>query len=139
MSKNTEKVLKVALALVKNSEGDILIVKRAKPEKGTGDSVLLWAFPGGDVASYATHEEALEEAVLGETGHSVSVGDLVNKRKHPQFPADVHYYACELATTETTQLIEDEEIEQISWVSPKELVTYFTSDFDKKVAKFLGA
>ena len=83
-------------------------------------------------------EEAVEESVLGETGHYISLGDLINKRKHPHFPVKIHYYSCDLTTTATTQLIEVDEVEQISWVSPEELGEYFATDFDKKVAKHLG-
>ena len=138
MSKVKSNLVDIALAIVRNDVGDVLIIKRRSPEKGSDGAILTWAFPGGKVANYSTHAEAVEESVLGETGHYVSSGDLINKRKHPQFPANIHYYICNLTTTDTTQLIEVEEVEQINWVSPNELIDYFTTDIDKKVAKYLG-
>jgi ADP-ribose pyrophosphatase YjhB (NUDIX family) len=138
MSNTKEDIVDIALAVVKNSDGEVLIIKRKNPETGSDGSSLAWAFPGGLVEKYSTHKEAVEESVLGETGHYISVGELINKRKHPQFPAKVHYYSCKLTTDATTQFIEEDEVEQISWVSPTTLGDYFETDFDKKVQKFLG-
>lgn len=144
MSKDKTKLLKIALAITKNDDGEVLIVKRRSPEKGSDESLLIWSFPGGadssrgKVDAYDSPEEAASEETLAETGHYVEAISLINRRKHPHFPADIFYFECKLTTNETTQLIMDDHIEQISWVNPSELKDYFTTDFDKKVAKHLG-
>ena len=69
MSKIKNDIVDIALAIIKNEDGDVLIIKRRNPEKGSDGSSLNWAFPGGKVDNYSTHEEAVEESVLGETGH----------------------------------------------------------------------
>jgi 8-oxo-dGTP diphosphatase len=135
MTKNTSMI---ALAIVKNDQDEVLIVKRKKPEKGLGGSELTWVFPGGVVEGTDTPEETCVQEALEETGHYVETLNLINKRKHPQYPVHLHYFECQLTTDATTQLIDDHEIEQIAWVKIHKLMDHFNSDLDKKVAKFLG-
>jgi len=137
--KEKEELVEIALAITKNGSGEVLIIRRLKPEKGTDGSQLEWAFPGGKVSDYESHEETAERETLEETGHYVSVLTKLNSRKHPHYPAKIHYYACELATTATTQMIEDHEIAQIAWVKPEKLTKeFFKTDVDKKVLEYLG-
>ena len=127
----------IALAIVKNKQGEVLLVKRKTPEKGLGKSSLAWVFPGGAIENSDTPEEAAVQETLEETGHYIQAVSLINKRKHPHHPVHVHYLECKLTTEATTDLIDDHEIEQIAWVKIHKLLDHM-SDLDKKVAKFLG-
>jgi len=135
MSKNTSII---AVAVVKNDQDEVLIVKRKNPEKGKGDSSLTWVFPGGVVESGDSPEETAIQEASEETGHYIAVCSLINKRKHPQYPVNIHYFECELTTDATTQLIDDHEVEQIAWCKVHKIKDRFNSDLDKKVAKYLG-
>ena len=135
MTKNTTIL---AVAVVRNDQDEVLIVKRKKPEKGQGGSELTWVFPGGVVEVHDTPEETAIQEALEETGHYIEVCSLINKRKHPQYPVDIHYFECQLTTDATTQLIDDHEIEQIAWVKVHKIMDHFNSDLDKKVARYLG-
>jgi 8-oxo-dGTP diphosphatase len=137
MSKN--KLKTVILAIVKNDDDDVLIVRRKNPEhiKGVGD--LLWVFPGGALPNSHEHEEYIIDETLAETGHYVEVVSKVSERKYPKNAVHLHYYECSLTTDASTQLIDDHEIVQYAWVKPSRLMEdYFEVDMDTKVAKFLG-
>ena len=128
----------IAVAVVKNTQGEVLLVKRKHPEKGLNESSLTWVFPGGKVENSDTPEETAIQEALEETGHYIEVISLINKRKHPQYPVHIHYFECKLTTDATTQLIDDHEIEQIAWVKVHKVLNHLNSSLDKKVAKFLG-
>lgn len=135
----SNKKQKISLAIVKNDDGEVLIVKRKNPEEGSSGVKLQWAFPGGVVEDFETPEETAAQETLEETGHYVEAVSLINKRNHPEFPVDISYYECKLTTDATTQYIDDHEIVQITWVKPPRLKKdYFTTDLDKKVAKHLN-
>jgi ADP-ribose pyrophosphatase YjhB (NUDIX family) len=141
---NNNDMLKIALAIVKNDKGEVLIVKRKKTELGSDGSELVWSFPGGvdrtrgKVLAYDTPEECVVEETLAETGHFVEANSLISERKHPDFPAYIYYYDCALTTTATNDLIMDDLIEQIYWVKPEKLMEYFTTNIDEKVAEHLS-
>lgn len=136
--KAKDELLEIALAITKNDSGDVLIIRRQKPEQGSDGSRLEWAFPGGKISDYESHEETAERETLEETGHYVAVLKRLSTRKHPQYPVKIHYFACNLATTATTQMIEDHEIAQIAWVKPEKLLKeFFKTDLDKAVAEYL--
>lgn len=137
----SEDIKKIALAIVQDDDGDVLIVKRKDPEKSPEGIILKWAFPGGVVEDFETPEETVVQEVLEETGHYVDVDSKISERKHnhPGYEIELNYYKCHLTTSATTQLIDDHEIEQVAWVSPSRLKRdYFETDLDKKVAKHLG-
>lgn len=144
MKKDNNDIIKIALAIVKNDKGEVLIVKRRKTELGADGSQLVWSFPGGvdrsrgKVLAYDSPEECVVEETLAETGHFVKALSLISERKHPQFPAYIYYFHCELTTTATNDLIMDDLIEQISWVRPEKLTNYFTTEVDPKVKSHLN-
>jgi 8-oxo-dGTP pyrophosphatase MutT (NUDIX family) len=129
---------KIALAIVKNGDSEVLIVKRKNPDYIENVGTLTWAFPGGIVAIHDTPEEVAEQETLEETGHYVKVIAAISNRKYPKNAVHLHYYECELTTDATTQLIDDHEIEQIAWVKVHKLRDHFDTDVDKDVLKHLG-
>lgn len=137
--KAKEGLMQIALAVVKNTQGEVLLVKRKHPEKGINDAKLTWVFPGGKIEAYDTPEETAVQETLEETGHYIEVITLINKRKHPQYPVHISYFECKLTTNATTDLIDDHEVEQFAWVKTHKITNHFHGEkIDKKVAKFLG-
>ena len=55
-----KKIQGIALAIVQNDDGEVLIIKRKNPEKGKDTVELKWAFPGGKISDYESHEETAE-------------------------------------------------------------------------------
>ncbi len=123
---------KVVVGIIKK-EGGVLIVQRKNKEKSKDGSVLSWVFPGGAVEN-ETKREAVKREVLEETGCKIKVEQLISSRHHPQFPVKIFYYSCRLVEEEAEP--DTKEIEQIKWVKPEELTSYFTTDLDDGVAKY---
>lgn len=128
----------IVLGIVQNNEKKVLIIQRAKVEKGTGDTKLSWAFPGGTREQDETKEETVEREILEETGYITKAGAVISQRQHPQFPVYVYYILCTLTNTEKVKTSQDEEIQQALWVEPTNLHKYFTTDMDKNVSEYLG-
>lgn len=128
--------MNVVLAIVQNNK-KVLIAQRSKKEKGTDNSLLTWVFPGGEVEKGESNQEAIAREVLEETGLRVTSPILISTRKHPQFFVLIHYFACEINNT-NKKTKPGKDIKQLKWVNPEKIPSYFTTDFDSKVAKYLG-
>ncbi len=129
----------INLGVVRNERGEVLLIKRAKEEKGRGKVVLTWAFPGGTQRLDETREECVVREVLAETGYEVKPIKEISARLHPQFPVFIIYHLCKLTSTRRMKkTIEPHEVAEIRWVKPKKIRELFTTDFEPKVKKELG-
>lgn len=128
----------VAVAIIKNKTGKVLIVQRVHPERGNDETRLEWAFPGGRIEEEETPEEAAAREVCDETGYYVNPVKIISQRKHPQFDTNIRYIACDLNTAKMGVAVEVHEIESFKWVEPSELDQYFKTNLDSDVAKYLG-
>jgi 8-oxo-dGTP diphosphatase len=134
----TAKEKGIAVGIVQNAAGKVLIMQRVRTEKGSDGSILTWVFPGGKLDASEDFEQAVEREVLMEIGYKVKANKLISERLHPQFGVQIKYFLCELAALTTKPIQEVHEVASIKWVDPSELTDYFTTDIDPKVAKFLG-
>jgi len=134
----SEREQEIGLGIVLNKNGEVLIIERAKEEKGGDNVTLSWAFPGGKIEEGETKEIAVQREVYEETGYRIEVVSVISERRHPQFPVYIYYLECKLKDDTRIGSPQDEEIRQMIWVSPSKLDNYFTTDIDKKVAEYLG-
>lgn len=135
---NKEKLPEIVLGIITAEKQQALIIQRAREEKGSGDVRLSWAFPGGKVEEGETKEEAIEREVLEETGYKIMPISIISERRHPQFPVYVYYFKCELKADKPLQAPQDEEIKEVKWIATSELMNFFTTNLDSKVAEHLG-
>ncbi len=131
-------MLEVVLAVVQNSQGEVLIIQRAKEELGLDGLKLSWAFPGGKIKPGETKEAAVRREVGEETGYQVTLQRMIHQKAHSQFPVYVYYFACQLSNQERQLEGASNEVKAISWVNPLDLSKYFSTKLDTQVAKFLG-
>ncbi len=134
---NTNKLPEIALGIVKNQKDEVLIIQRAKIEKGSGNVKLSWAFPGGKVEDGETKEQAAEREVLEETGYKVKATSTISERQHPQFSVYVYYIECKPESENGIQKPSDEEIKEVKLIKSSELLNYFTTNLDPKVSEYL--
>lgn len=129
----------INIAVVRNSHGEVLVIRRAKKETGADGSVLEWAFPGGKQKIDESRKENVEREVLAETGYKIISEREISMRVPHQFPIILVYHFCRLAETlPVSHPHEDWEVAEIKWVEPQELRALFTTDLDPGVAKELG-
>ncbi len=134
----TDNLPQICLGIVQNANKEVLIVQRAKEEKGTSEVKLSWAFPGGTLENGESKEETVTRELLEETGYKVNVISVISERQHPQFPVYIYYLECILEQNNPVGTPQDEDIKQIKWVSSKDIRSYFSTNLDPKVKKYLG-
>lgn len=128
----------IAVAIVQNVSGKVLIIKRAVEENTkSGDSSLTWVFPGGKREHGETFEQAVVREVSQETGYNVKVKKLISERDHPDISVKVKYFLCEFVIGKIRPIEDVHEVDTLKWIEPNELYDYFTTNLDPKVAKFL--
>lgn len=128
----------ISLAIVKNENDEVLIIKRKKQDDELGGVKLTWAFPGGVVEEHESVVDAAVRETQEETGYMVVAHDLVSKRIFPNSTVYINYVSCELLSDLPSDVTDTHEVAEVKWVLPTELKNYFTSDLDKGVALFLG-
>lgn len=136
---NAEKIADhIAVAITKNKTGKVLIIERVRPERGYDSTHLTWAFPGGRLEVDESPEDAVVREVSDETGYTVVPLKKISERKHPQFDFYIYYVACDLDVTKIRPANEVHEVLSAKWVEPGDLLSYFETNLDPKVAKYLG-
>lgn len=135
---NETNLPKIVLGIVKNKNNKILIIQRAKVEKGTNEVKLSWAFPGGKIEDGETKEKAVEREILEETGYIVKAGKIINEKQHPQFPIYVYYFKCMLINNSAVSTPDPDEIKQVLFIDHEGLSKYFTTNVDEKVLEYLN-
>ncbi|HSX39352.1 MAG TPA: NUDIX hydrolase [Candidatus Saccharimonadales bacterium] len=135
---NTTITKKIALAIIKNTNGEVLIIKRKLREIDKSGPEVTWVFPGGTIEPTETELEAAVRQTLIETGHKVKAQDVISRRVFPNSTVFVHYVVCELTSDEVSEITATDKVETYKWVKPQEIKDHFTSDLDKVVAVYLG-
>ncbi|MCX6724810.1 MAG: NUDIX hydrolase [Candidatus Shapirobacteria bacterium] len=137
-SREKESKTFINLGVVLNSKGEVLLIKRKKPEQGAKGAVLTWAFPGGKQKYEELRKEGVEREVLAETGYQVKALKEISLRYHPEFPVIIVYHLCKTEDSkQKAKPSEPWEVEEIRWVKPEEIRNLITSNLDEKVAKEL--
>jgi A/G-specific adenine glycosylase len=108
----------IVAAVIHNARGEILIDQR--PAKGM--LAGLWEFPGGNVESGETLEDALVREVKEEVGLTVEVGELLDVTEHAysHFRITMHTFACRRVAGRTRAI----ECDAVRWVRAKDLADY---------------
>jgi ADP-ribose pyrophosphatase YjhB (NUDIX family) len=133
----TESQKFINLGIVKNNQGQILMIRRAKLEVGLDGQPLVWAFPGGKQRLNESRADGVKREVLAETGYDVRVVKELTLRHHPNFPVVVAYHLCELINPQPVALpSEPDEVTEVKWFTPPELIQ-LKLDLDPDVAKIL--
>lgn len=127
----------INLGIVKNAEGNILMIKRAKQEAGLDGQPLVWAFPGGKQRLGESRADGVKREVLAETGYDVKVLKEITLRHHPNFPVVVAYHLCDLNNSmPVVAPSEPDEVLEAKWFTPQELGN-LKLDLDPDVAKII--
>ena len=119
---SSERTIRCVGAIVHDSNGRLLLVRRANPP-GEG----MWSIPGGRVEPNETDEAAVTREVSEETGLSVTVGRLVGsvERAAPNGVFLIFDYECQV-TSGVLQAGDD--ASDVRWVDSATLATLPTAD-----------
>jgi 8-oxo-dGTP diphosphatase len=110
--------LQVAVGVVKNPSGQVLIARRDEKSHQGG----LWEFPGGKVTASESVEQALVRELkeeLGITVHSATALITIN-HQYRDLAVQLHVFAVDNYVGEA----ESREGQPFLWVNPEDLVNY---------------
>jgi len=115
---NKPSPLQVAVGVVKNTQGEVLISLRSQSLHQGG----LWEFPGGKVEPAETVEQALRRELKEELGITViSAHSLLTiKHDYPDISVQLHVYEV----TEFLGSAKSHVNQPLKWVKPVELTRY---------------
>ncbi|WP_189258788.1 NUDIX hydrolase [Lentzea flava] len=122
MTGSSERTIRCVGAIVHDSNGRLLLVRRANPP-GEG----MWSIPGGRVESGESDETAVTREVTEETGLSVTVGRLVGsvERPAPNGVFLIFDYECQVTSG---VLRAGDDASDVAWVDSATLATLPTAD-----------
>lgn len=125
----------INLGIVSNDRGEVLIVRRVKEEVYKDGKILRWAFPGGKQRLGESRSEGVKREVFDETGYEVTPIKEISLRVHPETPVIIVYHLCKLVQPkQIKEPAQPWEIAEVKWVKPEELMAYFITSLDPKVA-----
>lgn len=128
----------INLGVVLNKSGEVLMIRRVKPETGSDSSVLTWAFPGGKQRLTESRQDCVRREILAETGYDVKHIKQISLRKHPQIEMWIAYHLCRLnSESPMAKPSEPHEVAEIRWVKPPEILSLITTDLDPGIRKEL--
>jgi ADP-ribose pyrophosphatase YjhB (NUDIX family) len=129
----------INLGVVLNNKGEVLIIRRKVIEKGSDDSVLQWAFPGGKQRYNETRQEAIKRTVLSETGYNIQWIRQIDLAFHSEISVFIAYHLCKLNSSDPiAKPQEPHEIAEIRWIKPEDMKRLITTTLNPKVANELG-
>jgi len=114
-------------AILKNSKGEILMVKRKNPPaKG------LWGFPGGGIEFGETIKEAAKREVKEETGLNADIGKILTFGEAIEKDKDIHRIVaiCE-AKMKSGVLEPSDDALDIMWIGIDKI-----SKMEKKISPY---
>ena len=112
------KVLQVAVGVVKNTKGHVLISLRNKSLHQGG----LWEFPGGKLEAYETAEQALVRELKEELAITVTAATplMTLNHQYPDIAVQLNVFLVEDYTGDTKSC----EGQAFKWVKPTDLKDY---------------
>lgn len=130
----------VALGLIFNAEGEILLTQRYDPK--IADAHLLWDIPGGTNEFEEKLEDTVKREALEETGVEIKVEELLPKCVTKTWQHDdylqhtlVFCYRCALIKRNPSP--KDHKIAEIRWESPENLGKYEFLPTTKEFIQFI--
>ncbi len=139
------------VGVVRNAQGEALIVKRQNEDHVGGPLHVVWTFPSGRKTNGHTPAEIeqrqpeieraqnVEAGILAETGYRIKADRQISLRVHPDFGEVTSYHLCHLEEEQQVPVFtKPERILEIKWVKPEELKNYFTTNFDLNIQRELG-
>lgn len=127
----SEKLPRVAAAVVIDERGRVLVVERTEPDAATNSMRLTYTLPGGDIESDETIQEAAIRKTRDETGHDLEPIEIIHTETH------MAYVACKLVEL-GEQSAQSADATNNLWVEARDLRYACTTPVHPTVYAYLG-
>ena len=133
----TKQLKNVAVAIVRDDDGRILLVKPNKSQalQSISSDAEAWEFPANDIIPGATYTETFVSEVLEITGYIIEAVSLVSSEKKISAGFHYEYVECKI-------VCRDESVKSISrtthkWIEPHKVRGHFKRRINKDIVSFL--
>ena len=129
----TKQIKSVAVGLVKDEEGNVLLIRPDKSEvemRNSGD----WVFPANIIVPGATYTETFISDVLETTGCVVEAVSLVSSEKRISIGYHYEYVECKVVCRDASHKCNGDH----KWVPPSSFRNYFKKKINRDICTFLG-
>jgi len=130
-----KQIKNVAVAIIKDEEGNVLLIKPDKSEVELRNSGS-WVFPANVIVPGATYTETFTSDVLETTGCVVEAVSLVSSEKKVSIGYHYEYVECKVVCRETGY--KENGNGDHKWVPPSRFRTYFKKRINRDISQFLG-
>lgn len=128
----------IALGIVADRWGRILMIRRRNEEVGASGAKLLWAFPGGRIKKGERKSACAAREILVETGYAVRPIRLISVRRHPEFNVLVSYYFALLQKDKPVrEPSEPHEVAEVVWFTAARVEEVVATNIDPAVRRLL--
>lgn len=124
-------MINVTAAIIKNTQGEVLIARRKLGKALAG----YWEFPGGKIEEGETPEESLARELKEEMNLNVQVGDFIGENTHCYEGFSIRLMAYEVVILAGDMKLTDHDA--IQWVVPNKLGCYPLAPADIPLARTL--
>jgi hypothetical protein len=132
----TKQYKNVAVAIIRNEEGQILLVKASNSGEGprsNGD----WEFPSNVIVPGATYTETFVADVLETTGCIVEAVSLVSSEKHHSVCIHLEYVECKVVCRDVK--FSRRNNGDYKWVHPGRVRSALKRRLNRDITSFLEA
>ncbi len=133
----------VAVALVRDEEGNILLTKPTEHKKNntkTASKAVVkesWEFPANDIIPGATYTETFVSEILEKTGCIIEAVSLISSEKFHSQSVHVEYVECKVVCRDSSSKTRRMPSSH-RWVHPAKVKTFYRRRMNKDIAEFLG-
>lgn len=115
-------------------DAKVLLIQRRQREGS-----LLWALPSGGIETGESAEQAAVRETQEEVGLTVKATRVLGERIHPATSRRMIYLACETTDDAAPQVLDTEEIVELTWAFKSQLREYVPHGFFEAVQEYLDA
>ena len=124
----------VAVAIVRNEEGKVLLVKPTDMEISLEQE--LWDFPSNIIIPGSTYTETFASEVLEKTGCIIEAVSLISSEKIHSASLQYEFVECKIICKDSS--FKNRYANHIKWVPAQKLREYFQKRINKDLLRYFG-
>lgn len=131
----TNQLKNVAVAIIRDEEGNVLLVKPSEPQDNGRDHTE-WDFPANVIIPGATYTETFVAEVLEISGCIVEAVSLVSSEKLQTISCHYEYVECKVVCRDNK--FKKKNNGEYRWVPPSKVRNMIKKRLNRDISSFLG-
>lgn len=135
VEQKVNQIKNVAVAIIKNENGEVLLVQPSSEKMSIAEDYNSWEFPSNTIIPGATYNETFATEVLEHTGCIVEARSLISSQKLEKIGIHYEYVECKIITKEKRSKT-SVSTTTYKWIHPSSLSKTFFKKFNKDIIEF---